>query len=228
MAEYSRDYHDYVFRNGKLIAEFEAMYRESEGVPWHQDEQENWIDVRLATDLLQDLGPFEEIHDLGCGLGYYLDLMRRRLGTADCRGFGYDISGTACAKASLAFPELKFETLDLTSDAAERLPSADGGAVARRLFVIRATLWYVFPKIARVVQLIRSCMSTGDRLLVVQNFPPLDRPFVGKEVIPNHRALMDHFVAAFVCVRHLWYEETVKNANDNWFIGVFGVGGAPR
>lgn len=36
-------------------------------------------------------------------------------------------------------------------------------------------------------------MTDGDKLLVVQNFPPLAGPFIGKDVIPNHHALIKHF-----------------------------------
>lgn len=222
MAEHSKDYHDYVFRDGKLIAEFEAMYRYSLGVPWHQDEQDDWIDVRLTVEMLRGIGPFDEIHDLGCDLGYYLALMHRSLGATGCRGFGYDIAGTACAKAKGAFPGFNFQMLDLTS--VPRNSLANRKLESRRLFIIRGTLWYVFPHIAQVVRTIRSLMVAGDRLLVVQNFPPLDGAFIGKDVIPNHVALMRHFAAHFVTVRHLWCQDTIKAANDNWFIGLFTLG----
>lgn len=33
--------------------------------------------------------------------------------------------------------------------------------------------------------------------MVVQNFPPLDRPFIGKHVIPDHKALIEHFTQQF-------------------------------
>ncbi len=221
MSGYSKDYHDYVIRDGKLIGEFEAMYRHSEGVPWRQDEQQKWVDVRLTAEMLRDLAPFEEIHDLGCGLGYYLALLRNSLGDTQTRAFGYDVSPTACAKAAGLFPQFSFTTLDLTADStgvtAPDLP-------ARRLFVIRGTLWYVFPKLANVVDLIRAMMGAGDRLLVVQNFPPLERPFVGKDVLPDHHALIGHFARRFTPVRHLWYQDSVKTANDNWFIGLFSTG----
>lgn len=49
---HSTDYHDYVFRDGKLVGEFEDMYKNSSKVPWHQDEQANWIDVRLTREIL--------------------------------------------------------------------------------------------------------------------------------------------------------------------------------
>lgn len=226
MTEPSRDYHDYVFRDGKLVGEFEAMYRHSEGVPWHQDEQESWVDVRLTTELLKDLGPFGEIHDLGCGLGYYLDLLRNSLGTKHCRAFGYDVSPTACAKASALFPTFSFQTLDLTVDSGAAVAKRGSASDVARLFVIRGTLWYVFPKLANVVNVIRSIMAPGERLLVVQNFPPLDRPFIGKDVLPNHAALIQHFSAGFEPVRHIWYQDTLKTANDNWFIGLFSAGHA--
>jgi SAM-dependent methyltransferase len=216
---HSKDYHDYVFRNGRLVGEFESMYRHSEGVPWHQDEQANWVDVRLTVEMLRDLGKFQEIHDLGCGLGYYLELARNGLGSADCRAFGYDISPTACEKARALFPTFTFDTLDLTVES--EAPPARLRSASPRLFIIRGTLWYVFPKLANVVNVIRNLMADCDQLLVVQNFPPLDQPFIGKEVLPNHHALLEHFSRRFRPVRHVWYQDTLKTANDNWFIGLF-------
>jgi hypothetical protein len=38
--EKSRDYHDYVFKNGKFIGKFDEMYQYSENIPWNQDQQE--------------------------------------------------------------------------------------------------------------------------------------------------------------------------------------------
>jgi len=214
----SKDYHDYVFRDGKLVGEFEEMYQLSENVPWRQDEQADWVDVRLTTEMLRDVGPFDELHDLGCGLGYYLSLMSRQLGTKDCRSVGYDVSPTACQKAASLFPRAEFLPLDLTVGTEGR-PRVGGGL--RRLFMIRGTLWYVFPKLGRVIETIGSLMAEDDTLLVVQNFPPLHSTFVGKEVIPDHRALVQHFSQQFEVKRSLWYEDTLKTANDNWFIGIF-------
>jgi SAM-dependent methyltransferase len=219
MNEHSKDYHDYVFRNGTLVGDFEGMYRNSDMVPWHQDEQDDWIDVRLTVELLKG-GAFDEIHDLSCGLGHYLALIQKRLGTANCRAFGYDIAETALAKAKKTFPEFTFQRLDLriAPEVARHSRLA-----ARRLFVIRATLWYVFPKLADVIKTIRSLMSAGDRLLVVQNFPALDGPFIGKEVIPNPTALIEHFRRSFSPVWHVWYEDAVKVGNDNWMIALFSL-----
>ena len=110
----STDYHDYVFREGKLVAEFEEMYRNSATIPWRQDEQEHMIDVRLTKEILRGLGRFQEIHDFGCGTGHYLDLMARHSLAADGKRYGYDVSATACEKAANFFPNSNFSVLDLT------------------------------------------------------------------------------------------------------------------
>lgn len=45
----STDYHDYVSKDGKYIGDFESMCRNSDTTPWHQDEQSDWIVIRLKN-----------------------------------------------------------------------------------------------------------------------------------------------------------------------------------
>ena len=125
------------------------MYRHCEQVPWHQDEQDDWIDVRLTVEILRDLGPFDEVHDLGCGLGDYLALMCGHVGVRSCRGFSYDISETACSRASVAFPQFSFRVLDMTGVPTNQCRNPR--TKSHRLFIIRGTLWHVFPRIMQVV-----------------------------------------------------------------------------
>jgi hypothetical protein len=99
----STDYHDYVFSNGKLVGEFDEMYLNNARVPWHQDEREHWIDVRLTKEILQDLGRFDLIHDFGCGTGHYLDLIVKHSLTHNGKSYGYDLSPTACEIAASLF-----------------------------------------------------------------------------------------------------------------------------
>lgn len=87
--------------------------------------------------------------------------------------------------------------------------------------MIRGTLWYVFPKLTTVIENIANRMCHTDRFLVVQNFPPLHTKFIGKDVLPDHLALLRHFLSHFVADRHMWFEDRMKAANDNWFIGLF-------
>jgi len=214
----SNDYHDYVFRNGKLIGEFEEMYKNSTVIPWHQDQQDNWIDVRLTKEIFNDIGSFDEIHDFGCGTGHYLGLMAKHLGSMNGNFFGYDISNTACKIAKKNFPSYHFSKLDLTLNAVKK-----SSLKLDRLFMLRGTLWYVTPKIDFVVRNISNSMQGSDKLLIVQNFPPLSTNFVGKEVLPNYCAIIEHFSEYFVVERYVWYESQSNAANDNWFIGLFSI-----
>lgn len=218
------DYHDYVFRDGQLVGEFEEMYRNSEITPWHQDEQANWIDVRLTKEMVRDIGgQIDEIHDLGCGTGHYLNLIATEFLEPDGMSFGYDISETACGKAAKNFPDSQFSVLDLTKPGAAGVVADSNTPQPSRLFMIRGTLWYVFPNLATVIENIKSMLTSTDRLLVVQNFPPLDSQFIGKDVIPDHFALIEHFAPHFALDRHIWYEDRFGTANDNWFVGIFSL-----
>jgi hypothetical protein len=218
----STDYHDYIFRDGKLVGEFEEMYRNSVITPWHQDKRLDWMDIRLTLNILFEYGRFDQIHDFGCGTGHYLDLMSRHFLKPKGRAYGYDISETACNLARRTFPQGEFSVIDLTKQIEKSAPQAiTNKDQASRLFMIRGTLWYVFPKLATVIDNIRKMMSGHDRLLVVQNFPPLQDSFIGKDVISNHHDLIDHFSCHFNVERHLWYEDRLNCTNDNWFIGVF-------
>ena len=87
--------------------------------------------------------------------------------------------------------------------------------------MLRGTLWYVVPKLEVVIENIHALMRSTDKFLVVQNFPPLGSSFIGKDVLPDHHALIKHMSRYFIPIRHIWYEDTLKTANDNWFIGLF-------
>jgi SAM-dependent methyltransferase len=203
MTSPSSDYHDYVFRDGRLVGEFEAMYRHSTVVPWHQDEQRNWMDVRMTLELLRDLRPFSELHDFGCGLGYYLSILQDAVAPQASRCVGYDIAASACEKARELFPRWEFRQLDLTQAGAVTADLVPKGP-ENRLFIIRGTLWYVFPHLNRVVENLAAAQGPQDHLLVVQNFPPLDKPFIGKDVLPDHHSLVRHFSSHFALRRHVW------------------------
>ncbi len=212
----SDDYHDFVIKDGKLIGEFDLMYQCSKQTPWHQDQQENWLDIRVILDLLWEYGPFNYICDFGSGLGYLLDILKRNVGTPECKLTGYDVSPTCCKKAKEQFLNIDFHVLDLMRD----IPHIhkERRKKDNRLFVIRGTLWYVFPNMENVVRNIASKTTDGDLLLVSQNFPPLDSNFVGKDIIPTPDKILGFFGSFFSPLKTIWIEDKLSDGNDNWFI----------
>jgi len=88
----------------------------------------------------------------------------------------------------------------------------------RSLFLLRGTLWYVFPKIKNVVENIAGFMKIKDNLLISQNFPPLQSNFVGKETIPNPQAIINLFKNYCKPIKSIWLEDHISMGNDNWFI----------
>ena len=204
-----------------LIGEFEQMYQKAKNTPWHQNEQQDWLDVRLEMELLREYGPFDYIHDFGCGTGHFLDILANFRGTKDVTLVGMDVSETACNKARTQFTKNNFFTFDLMSkpDNSGRLFTSTDYVNA--LFSIRGTLWYVFPKMGHVVQNIARQMKINDLLMVAQNFPPLQNEFVGKEVLPNPEAIIKYFSPYFTIKKSVWIENFESSGNDNWFIGIF-------
>ena len=115
----SNDYHDYVFKDGKLVGEFDQMYQKSKDIPWHQDKDPERLDCKIALSILETKAPYSSILDIGCGLGYFTDEIHKFC-TKDGNTIGTDISPTAVDKARKLFPNLRFEVLDITKDLYEQ------------------------------------------------------------------------------------------------------------
>lgn len=217
----SNDYHDFVIKNGKLIGEFEQMYKKSAQIPWQQDEQENSLNVRLAIELLRCYSPFDFICDFGSGLGFFLDILYRELCYKNAKLIAYDVSKTCCEKGKHLFPHINFINYDLMLDGCGKQNLLCDNISKKNLFVLRGTLWYVYPAITQVVANIGKEVNNNDLLLISQNFPPLSSDFCGKEIIPNHEAIISYFNPFFEPLKTIIYEENKSSGNDNWFIGIF-------
>jgi SAM-dependent methyltransferase len=206
----STDYHDFVFKDGKLVGEFEQMYAKSAVAPWHQDTEAERLDCKIVLTVAESAFPLKgSVLDVGCGLGYFADLLAKRLPTGNVHGF--DISETAVRKAAKLFPSIRFKVADIKKPLPE--------TTTYDLVVIRGCFWYLFDAMPTVVANLIGLVSRGGHLLVAQNFPPLGQDFIGKEVIPNPDVLISHFSRSFETLVDCRFDDrTVAGGNDNWLI----------
>jgi 2-polyprenyl-3-methyl-5-hydroxy-6-metoxy-1,4-benzoquinol methylase len=207
----SQDYHDYVFKNGKLLGEFEAMYQNSTIAPWHQNEVAQEMDVKLAKLILESLSPFDSILDVGCGLGYFVN----ELSPFSSNIYGIDVSKTAIQKAEKLFPHIHFKSVDIKQNHSALFQNHR----SFQLVACRALFWYVFQNLDQVAKNICSWVKPNGYLIIHQNFPPLESNFVGKSVLPTPDSLLEKFLSITslqsVCTHH-FLNHRKNGGNDNW------------
>ncbi|MEO5808382.1 class I SAM-dependent methyltransferase [Devosia sp.] len=101
-------YQDYVIRDGKLIGDFDGLYRDFED-PWHQSDTANVLDSRrqLAVHWVEKLRTemgASRVVELGCGFGHLSGQLSQR-GIA---AVGIDISTEAIERARTINPGTTF------------------------------------------------------------------------------------------------------------------------
>ncbi len=194
-------YHKYVFKNGRIIGDFEGMYSKSKVIPWRQDQEaESWIGD-IALDVLRPFAPYGDALDIGSGLGYFANRVFPM-----CRSLtAVDMSSTAVAKGGGLFSNIHFRVGDVTA--------GDFPFRGYDLVLVKDLLWYVFPKLDISVRNITRAVKPRRWFFLFQSFPALSKGFVGKEVIPTPEALVSHFCGEFSLVhscvvqRHRYAEE---------------------
>lgn len=207
-----KDYHKYVFDSGKLIGDFENMYKNSEETPWHQDNIKAFPDIEISKTILGIVAPFNSLLDVGCGLGYYLNDISQFVENKD-NVYGIDISKTAIENARKLFPDFNYSVCNLI-EPMKGIQSVD-------VVVIRGFFWYVFNHMKNIVQNVNKLVNKDGYLLIHQNFPPLDSDFIGKEILPNPEALIKFFSKDFEIIYKNNFNILKQNKNDAWLSVLF-------
>jgi hypothetical protein len=109
MNSHPKKYQDYVIKNGKLVGDFEGLYKDVED-PWNQSRDDHLNDYRrqiaiLGCQRLREKFSCNQVLELGCGFGFIADQLRT-LGFTCC---GTDISQTAILKANIIHPLTQFK-----------------------------------------------------------------------------------------------------------------------
>lgn len=178
----SADYHDYVFKNGRLLGKFDDMYKFSSSIPWDQDVTvfSPFSDIDIA--ILKQL-KYDSVCEVGCGLGYFTDRLSKELHFTVQRPkiTGIDISKTAIGKAAKKFPGINFISGDLLA--------TDGFLMDKfNVVIAKEVMWYVCHRLDLFFRNILRLVKKNGYLYVSQSFPN-DNTWVGKEMLDSPEAL---------------------------------------
>ena len=131
-------YHNYVIKNGKLIGDFENLYKDIDN-PWGQNDNNVINDTRKAIvkNFIKKLSKTKNkiiVSEIGCGFGNTTNILNFE--NVSC--FGTDISETAISKAREKFPKYKFEVCEfLNFDIHYKMKT--------QVFLLQEITWYVLP-----------------------------------------------------------------------------------
>ena len=188
----SKDYHDYVIKDGKLVGAFDEMYQHSSDVPWQQDQSAYFVSSTLDIAMLQHYQKahgISSILELGCGLGCFTNRIHQEVGNG-LRVVGADISKTAISQAKETFPNCSFEAFDILND--------DIGPWSGQFDLVmeKEVLWYVLDDLDRFFE--RMSALSSRFVYFSQTFPDCF-PFLGSDVFPDAAAL-EHYVGRYFTV----------------------------
>lgn len=162
-AKYPR-YQDYVIRDGRLVGEFEQMYRDHDD-PWRQVAEEGWaseksIGLALLERLRHSFG-VRRVLDIGCGLGQFTE----RIAARGFEATGIDVSETAVAKARHRNRNAAFAVAGVTDFAELRALEPD-------VVVMTETTWYVLDELPAFLVFLRRDLPDAFLFHALETYPP--------------------------------------------------------
>lgn len=175
-------YQDYVIRDGRLVGEFDEMYRDHAD-PWHQSSREAFSTEKAAAlNLLQRLRA-RRVIEVGCGLGYFT----KRIAETGCEVLGLDVAATAVAKARELHgsPTSHFLQADILDVAPYRDFQPDAVIMAE-------VTWYVLDKLPAYLRLLREELPGRHLIHLLNTYPPGQQQY-GREYFTDLAGIMRYF-----------------------------------
>lgn len=183
--EKTKDYHDYVIKDGKFVGAFEEMYQNVED-PWHQTEEAAHSYSRMDT--VNSIRRFHlgTVLEAGCGLGHFTNYLQAHCPSSKI--IGMDIAPTAIEKAKASFPKLSFiagNLKDLDAILASHGFAPDG-------IVFSEIMWYILQDLDVILEKTKKALlSTGGVLLINQVFYHGGQRY-GREFFTTQEEMMDY------------------------------------
>lgn len=182
----SKDYHEYVIKNGVFIGRFEEMYRNIED-PWHHDDAHH-LQYDILLTLLKHTVPPEKIGavlDIGCGKGAFTARLREMYPHAYFKAV--DISQTAIRKAENKFGSrgIDFQVMDINKEYTRIREKFD-------LILLSQVMWYILPSLKAIIsRLYGVCLSKTGALVFNQCFYPFGVQEYGADLMRTPEDMFD-------------------------------------
>ena len=163
MPKYER-YQDYVIRDGRLIGEFEQMYRDFPD-PWRESSCEQFASDKAAginlLSRLKALHGARKAIEVGCGFGHYA----ARIARAGLETLGIDISETAIAKARGSYECATFVVGTIDQHDLFRKYRPD-------VVVLAEVSWYVLDHLRPFLNFLKAELPKAYVLHLLNTYPP--------------------------------------------------------
>jgi len=199
-------YQDYVIRDGKLVGEFEEMYRDFDD-PWEQSSHEPAaLDKTIGLALLQKYG-HQLALEYGCGFGHFTAQLQHGLGAAA----GVDISQTAIDKARVRFPDATFFVGDINDAAWIRDFAPDA-------LIFAEISWYVLAGLNEFKKLIMKHCEGGGFLHILTVYPEGQQQY-GKDYFTNLEEIRAYWSDAVDVLEWGWVARGVDGTMRTFFYG---------
>ena len=142
-------YQDYVIKDGKLVGDFDGLYKNFDD-PWHQLIEDYAFDslrvlaISWCNRLRKKFGA-SRVVELGCGFGHLTEQLRQQ----DFSSVGVDISKVAIEKAREINPSSTFVTAGLNDF--EKISQFDPD-----IFLMAEITWYVLDDLNKFIDNLRT------------------------------------------------------------------------
>jgi len=173
-------YQDYVIKDGRLVGEFEQMYRDFND-PWEQSTRELGAHEKVVGLEILKSNQLNRIIELGCGLGDYTS----RIAEISENVLGIDVSETAVNKACSKYDHIKFSQGDILDFDLYRQFKPD-------CIVLAEISWYVLEKLPAFFKFLKEEMSGVSILHLLMTYAEGEQKY-GKEYFSNLKEIMSYW-----------------------------------
>lgn len=177
----SKDYHDYVIKDGKFIGAFEEMYQNVDD-PWQHGQARDisydmvlYLIARHKNKICRKGG---KILDIGCGKGAFTSRVKKQCKKAYI--LAIDISFTAIEKAKKKYRRLNidFRALDIQKKYRDIHGKFD-------LIIASDIMWYILPNFGKILNHLKKNLKKNGFLLIKQTFCKSGDQKYGKEYVSS-------------------------------------------